>query len=120
MMAQRARTLLPCGLDGATVLCFGFGEQQYAVARRPDPLTMIAALMPSEATVLMTVLRAPAEVAVGVQNVVDVRVHDAELASVQRYLLASLEMDAAGPTLPQASKKPAPHAWRSRLTWELA
>ena len=84
------------GFDNAMVLCFGFGERQYVVERRHDPLTMIGALMPSEATVLMTVLRAPPEVAFGAQNVVEVRVDDAGLASVQRYLRASLETDAAG------------------------
>ncbi|QGZ56661.1 DUF2459 domain-containing protein [Paraburkholderia acidiphila] len=82
--------------DNPMVLCFGFGERQYVVERRHDPLTMIGALMPSQATVLMTVLRAPPEVAFGAQNVVEVPVDDAGLAGVQRYLRASLETDASG------------------------
>lgn len=82
--------------DNPMVLCFGFGERQYVVERHHDPLTMIGALMPSQATVLMTVLRAPPEVAFGAQNVVEVPVDDAGLAGVQRYLRASLETDASG------------------------
>ncbi|MEX3952291.1 DUF2459 domain-containing protein [Paraburkholderia sp. EG287B] len=84
------------GFDDATVLCFGFGERQFVVERRHDPLTMIGALMPSQATVLMTVLRAAPEAAFGSQNVVEVPVDDAGLASVQRYLRTSLETDADG------------------------
>jgi len=84
------------GFDGARVLCFGFGERQYVVERRHDPLTMIGALMPSEAAILMTVLRAAPEAAFGAQNVVEVPVDDAGLAGVQRYLRASLQTDATG------------------------
>jgi len=84
------------GFDGARVLCFGFGERQYVVERRHDPLTMVGALMPSEAAILMTVLRAAPETAFGAQNVVEVPVDDAGLAGVQRYLRASLQTDATG------------------------
>ncbi|TDG06229.1 DUF2459 domain-containing protein [Paraburkholderia guartelaensis] len=87
---------LALGFDDATVLCFGFGERQFVVERRHDPLTMIGALMPSQATVLMTALRAAPEAAFGPQNVLEVPVDDAGLASVQRYLRASLETNAAG------------------------
>lgn len=87
------------GFEGTRVLCFGFGERQYVVERRHDPLTMIGALMPSEAAVLMTVLRATPETAFGSQNVVEVPVDDAGLAGVQRYLRASLQTDAAGAPL---------------------
>ncbi|WP_181439864.1 DUF2459 domain-containing protein [Paraburkholderia silvatlantica] len=84
------------GFDDATVLCFGFGERQFVVERRHDPLTMIGALIPSQATVLMTVLRAAPETAFGSQNVVEVPVDDAGLASVQRYLRTSLQTGVDG------------------------
>jgi uncharacterized protein (TIGR02117 family) len=84
------------GFDGATVLCFGFGERQYVVERRHDPLTMIGALFPSRATILMTVLRATPEEAFGAQNVVEVPVGDAGLDGIQRFLRESFETDGAG------------------------
>ncbi len=84
------------GFDDATVLCFGFGERQFVVERRHDPLTMIGALMPSQATVLMTVLRAAPEAAFGSHNVVEVPVDDTGLAGVQRYLRNSLETGVDG------------------------
>jgi hypothetical protein len=83
------------GFDGATVLCFGFGERQYVVERRHDPLTMIGALLPSRAAILMTVLRATPEEAFGAENVVEVPVGDAGLAGLQRFLRASIETDGA-------------------------
>jgi hypothetical protein len=84
------------GFDGASVLCFGFGEKRFMVQGRHDPLTMLGTLAPSEAAVMMTVLRGTPEAAFGAQNVVEVPVDDAGLASMQRYLRASIETDAAG------------------------
>lgn len=88
--------MLARGFDGASVLCFGFGERQYVVDRRHDPLTMIEALLPSRATILMTVLRAPPEEAFGAQNVIEVPVGDAGLDGIQRFLRESLETGSAG------------------------
>jgi uncharacterized protein (TIGR02117 family) len=84
------------GFEGAKALCFGFGERRYMLDERHDPLTMIGALLPSEATVQMTVLRATPEIAFGAQNVVEVPVDDAGLAGLQDYLRESLETDATG------------------------
>jgi uncharacterized protein (TIGR02117 family) len=84
------------GFDGASVLCFGFGEKRFMVEGRHDPLTMLGTLAPSEAAVVMTVLRETPEAAFGAQNVVEVSVDDAGLTSLQRYLRASIETDAAG------------------------
>lgn len=84
------------GFDGASVLCFGFGERQYVVERRHDPLTMVAALFPSRAAILMTVLRATPEDAFGAQHVVEAPVGDAGLDGLQRYLRESFETDGAG------------------------
>ncbi len=81
------------GFDGATVLCFGFGERQYVVERRHDPLTMLGALLPSRAAILMTVLRATPEAAFGEENVVEAPVGDAGLEGLQRFLRDSIETD---------------------------
>ena len=84
------------GFDGAAILCLGFGERQFVVERRHDPLTMMGALFPSKAAVLMTVLRASPQAAFGAQNVVEVPVDAAGLAGLQRYLRTSFETDASG------------------------
>ena len=84
------------GFDGAAMLCFGFGERQFVVERRHDPLTMMGALLPSKAAVLMTALRASPQDAFGAQNVVEVPVDSGGLAGLQRYLRASFETDASG------------------------
>lgn len=84
------------GFDGAAVLCFGFGERQYVVERRHDSLTMLGALLPSRAAILMTVLRVTPEEAFGAQNVVEAQVADAGLADLQRYLRESIETDSTG------------------------
>jgi uncharacterized protein (TIGR02117 family) len=87
------------GFDGATVLCFGFGERQYVVERRHDPLTMIGAMFPSRAAILMTVLRATPEEAFGAQNVIEAPLGDAGLDRIQRFLRESIETDTAGDPL---------------------
>jgi uncharacterized protein (TIGR02117 family) len=84
------------GFDGATVLCFGFGERQYVVERKHDPLTMLGALLPSRAAILMTVLRGPPEAAFGEENVVEAPVGDAGLEGLQRFLRDSIETDSTG------------------------
>lgn len=84
------------GFDGARVLCFGFGERQFMVEQRHDPLTMVGALFPSRAAILMTVLRATPEEAFGTQNVIEVQVGDAGLDGIQRFLRESVETDGAG------------------------
>jgi len=84
------------GFDGASVLCFGFGERQFVVEQRHDPLTMVAALFPSRAAILMTVLRATPEEAFGAQNVIEVPVGNAGLGGIQRFLHESVETDSAG------------------------
>ncbi|WP_042337097.1 DUF2459 domain-containing protein [Paraburkholderia ferrariae] len=83
------------GFDGATTLCFGFGERQYVVERKHDPLTMLGALLPSRAAILMTVLRAAPEVAFGKENVIEAPVSDAGLSGLQRFLRDSIETDNA-------------------------
>ncbi|HKR45355.1 MAG TPA: hypothetical protein VJU59_37750 [Paraburkholderia sp.] len=71
---------------------------RHATCRRSTQLEglEIGTLRPNRATVLMTLLRAAPEAAFGSQNVVEVPVDDAGLASVQRNLRTSLETDADG------------------------
>ncbi|QBR03072.1 DUF2459 domain-containing protein [Paraburkholderia pallida] len=84
------------GFDGARFLCFGFGERQYVVERRHDPLTMLSALLPSQAALLMTVLRASPEEAFGTPDVVHLAIGAAGRDGLQSYLRASLRTDTAG------------------------
>ncbi|HEX7910310.1 MAG TPA: DUF2459 domain-containing protein [Paraburkholderia sp.] len=77
--------------DGARFFCFGFGERQYVVGRRHDPLTMIAALLPSKAALLMTALRAPPADAFGAANVVRLAINAAGRDGLQTYLRESLQ-----------------------------
>jgi uncharacterized protein (TIGR02117 family) len=77
-------------------LCFGFGERQYVVARKHDPLTEIAALFPSPAALLMTVLSAPPEAAFGRDNVVELGITRNGLSGLQAFLRRSISNDAAG------------------------
>jgi uncharacterized protein (TIGR02117 family) len=87
------------GFDGARVLCFGFGERQYVVERRHDLLATLSALLPSEAAVLMTVLRAPPDAAFGASNVVNLAITEAGRTALQAFLRASLQTDTAGAPL---------------------
>ncbi|WP_322014722.1 DUF2459 domain-containing protein [Paraburkholderia sp. J12] len=87
------------GFDGATTLCFGFGERQYVVERKHDPLTMLGALLPSRAAILMTVLRAAPEAAFGKENVMEAPVSAAGLDGLQRFLRDSIETDSANDPL---------------------
>ncbi|OAJ55761.1 hypothetical protein A6V37_05965 [Paraburkholderia ginsengiterrae] len=81
---------------GARFFCFGFGERQYVVGRRHDPLTMIAALLPSKAALLMAALRAPPAEAFGAANVVRLAINAAGRDGLQTYLRESLETDPNG------------------------
>ncbi len=84
------------GFDGARFLCFGFGERQFLVARTHDPLAALSALFPSQAALLMTVLRdAPGE-AFGRSSVVTLWVSLAGLTRLQAFLQQSIENDATG------------------------
>jgi uncharacterized protein (TIGR02117 family) len=84
------------GFDGAHFLCFGFGERQYVVTRTHGPLVALSALFPSQAALLMTVLRdAPGE-AFGRSNVVTLWITRSGLTRLQAFLQQSIENDAAG------------------------
>ncbi|WP_180970578.1 DUF2459 domain-containing protein [Burkholderia sp. WAC0059] len=92
-----ARSLaLGLGFDGARFLCFGFGERQYVLTRTHDPLATVSALFPSEAAVLMTVLRATPAEAFGRSGVVDLGISRAGLIGLQAFLRRSIRIDAAG------------------------
>jgi len=84
------------GFDGARFLCFGFGERAYIVTREHGVLTALAALLPSEAALLMTVLRAPPGAAFGDANVVTLAVSDLGLTGLQTFLQHSVQTDAEG------------------------
>ncbi|CAG4895235.1 hypothetical protein R69919_01981 [Paraburkholderia gardini] len=84
------------GFEGARFLCFGFGERQYVVTREHGVLAALSALLPSQAAVLMTVLRAPPGAAFGSPSVIVLGVSDAGLAGLRTFLQHSVQTDAAG------------------------
>lgn len=84
------------GFEGARFLCFGFGERQYVLTREDGVLAALAALFPSKAAVLMTVLRASPGAAFGRSKVVTLAVSDAGLTGLRMFLQHSVQTDAAG------------------------
>lgn len=87
------------GFDGARFLCFGFGERQYVITRTHTPLDAMAALLPSRAAVLMTVLRASPADAFGSANVAGVGIGRDGLAGLQAFLRRSVETGPAAQPL---------------------
>jgi hypothetical protein len=87
------------GFDGARYLCFGFGERRYLVTHDHGPLEMIASLFPSQAALLMTVLKDSPGAAFESRNVVDLGIDREGLAGLQNYLRSAVQIDAAGQPL---------------------
>jgi hypothetical protein len=81
------------GFDGARYLCFGFGERRYLVTHDHGPFELIAALFPSQAALLMTVLKAPPAAAFGADNVVDLGIDRAGLTGLRAFLRDAVEAD---------------------------
>jgi len=79
------------GFDGARYLCFGFGERRYLVTHDHGIVEMIAALFPSQAVLLMTVLKAAPAAAFGPDNVVELGVDRAGLAGLQAFVRDAVE-----------------------------
>ena len=71
---------------GARVLCLGFGERNFFLARGADPLDAVAALFPSRAALLLTALRTAPEAAFGTRAVVRLPVGAAGRAGLIRFL----------------------------------
>jgi uncharacterized protein (TIGR02117 family) len=84
------------GFHGARFLCFGFGERQYVVTREHGVLAALSALFPSQAAVLMTVLRDSPGAAFGHSNVITLEVSNAGLTRLQMFLQHSVQIDATG------------------------
>jgi hypothetical protein len=81
------------GFDGARYLCFGFGERRYLVTHDHGVFEMIAALFPSQAALLMTVLKSPPAMAFGPGNVVDLGIDRAGLTGLRAFLRDAVEID---------------------------
>lgn len=84
------------GFDGARFLCFGFGERDYIAARTPGPVTAFLALFPSPSAILMTVLRAPPQDALGAAHVTGLDISADGLAELQAFLQRSIAVDTTG------------------------
>jgi uncharacterized protein (TIGR02117 family) len=87
---------LTAGFPGATVLCFGFGERAYLLDGNAGLGAMLAALLPSRAALLLTVLRASPEAAFGPPDVVRLGITSAGAARLVGFIAASLQRSAAG------------------------
>jgi uncharacterized protein (TIGR02117 family) len=81
---------------GARFLCFGFGERRYVMTRENTVLETLSALVPSQAALLLTVLRNGPAAAFGPDNVIRIGVSDAGLAGLRSYLKESVQVDSAG------------------------
>jgi len=83
------------GFDGERFLCFGFGERQYVLTRDHGPLVTLAALLPSRAALLMTVLRDSPGAAFGSSNVVNLGISRDGLTALQAFLREAVQTDEA-------------------------
>ncbi|CAB3755744.1 hypothetical protein LMG29739_02279 [Paraburkholderia solisilvae] len=81
------------GFDGATHLCFGFGEREFAMTREHSILTTLSALWPGRGAILMTVLRDTPAAAYGANKVVTLQVAEAGMAHLAAYLARSVQRD---------------------------
>jgi hypothetical protein len=87
---------LAAGFPGARFLCIGFGERQYTVRHDHGVLTMIGAMFPSQAALLLTALRAPPAAAFGADQVVSLAISRAGLSGLDAYLWRSTQTGADG------------------------
>ncbi|WP_353557066.1 DUF2459 domain-containing protein [Paraburkholderia terrae] len=78
---------------GATHLCFGFGEREFAMTREHSILATLSALWPGPGAILMTVLRDTPVAAYGADKVVTLQVAAAGKAGLAAYLDQSVQRD---------------------------
>ncbi|WP_244196716.1 DUF2459 domain-containing protein [Paraburkholderia hospita] len=78
---------------GATHLCFGFGEREFAMTREHSILATLSALWPGRGAILMTVLRDTPVAAYGADKVVTLQVAAAGKAGLAAYLDQSVQRD---------------------------
>jgi len=84
------------GFDGARYLCFGFGDKQFMVEHDHSVLTMVSAMLPSQAAVVMTPVRGGPELLYGAENAVIVGISRAGADGLVAFIRASVQTDAAG------------------------
>ena len=81
---------------GARFLCFGFGERRYVLTRDHGLAATLSALFPSQAALLITVLRDVPALAFGPDNVIRIGIGGGGLGGLQSYLEDSVVTDSAG------------------------
>lgn len=77
-------------------LTFGFGERAFYVSRHTDLFTMLGALLPSQAAILVTGLRATPQEAFGRDNVVGLPLTAAGIAHLDAFLWSYLRKGPGG------------------------
>ena len=86
---------LASGFDGARFLCFGFGERQYLVRGDHGVLSMLSAMLPSQAAVLMTALRDTPAAAFDPGNVVLIGITRSGLSGLRLFLRRTTQVEGA-------------------------
>jgi uncharacterized protein (TIGR02117 family) len=84
------------GFPGVQYMTFGFGERQFLLTRKPTPLTMLSAMLPSRSALLMTALRDTPQNAFGPSKVVVLHVTAEGLRQIQARVWQELERSASG------------------------
>jgi hypothetical protein len=87
------RTLLQA-FPPASYLEFGFGDRHYLMTRQRGTATLLAALWPGDALILMTALKATPEEAFGAPHVIALPVSREQSLAIQRYVWESLTVPA--------------------------
>lgn len=81
---------------GVRYLTFGFGERAFYASRHTDLFTMLSAMFPSRAAILVTGLRATPADAFGPEHVVALPLTAAGLARLDAFLWSYLRKDPSG------------------------
>jgi uncharacterized protein (TIGR02117 family) len=87
---------------GVRYLVFGFGERAFLLSRRTDLLTMIRALFPSPAAMLVTALRVSPVAAFEPTHVIAVPLSPASFDRLNSFIWSYLARDSNGPPRPIA------------------
>ncbi|HEY4972713.1 MAG TPA: DUF2459 domain-containing protein, partial [Steroidobacteraceae bacterium] len=78
---------------GASYLLFGFGDRHYLLDQDRGFGGMLAALWPGDGLLLATGLSATTQAAFGEDNVIEIRLSDAQASALQQFVWRNLSAD---------------------------
>ena len=90
---QRPLASVRSEFPSAQYLEFGFGDRHYLMSPHRGPGTLLAAVWPGRALILMTALTAPPQQAFGAANVIELRVTGRQLQQIQQFIWQSMTDD---------------------------